>query len=356
MAIGDIFVQPVFTEFVKRNIDDESQMNTGGENRAFFGARIAPLVAVQSTVTKLRFADVKPYGLGQFKAPNATPPLYKPTPVFREEYIELALLEEMERFTAEEWRKLNTVDQTEASRAMLELGDRMRILQLRNDRLTEWMRWQAFRGTLAITYPDGGQITVDYGFTSAQLPTISTAWTDTTNADPIEDLYAQSQVTADLVGEYASIAHMNSQTWRLVQRNKKIQAYLSALGRQVMLPTTADFQQLMREGTANFEIIDAGYLPENATNRRLTKFLPDNRVLLTAGGPSYTIGGTRIADVADGQVAVGGGPNEAPNYRQGMQSELMGHWLSKQVVRRQASARIPRLYFPEAFVWMTVGA
>jgi hypothetical protein len=71
---------------------------------------------------------------------------------------------------------------------------------------------------------------------------------------------------------------------------------------------------------------------------------------------TYTLNGQRIADVADGQVAVGGGPNEPPTMRQGMQSEVMGHWLSKQVVRRQASARMVRIYFPEAFVYATVGA
>lgn len=353
MPLEDIFQQDVFTELVKRNIEDEAQQNTGGEDRTFFGARIAPLRDVASRTTRIRVTDVLPYGLGQFKAPSATPPLMKTKPTYTEKYIELVDLDEMERFTPQEWERLQTNDSRIQRGAMLDLTTRMRIMQLRNERLTEWMRWEAFKGTLLVTYPDGGQITVDYGFDSSQLPTASTPWTTVATADIIEDLFAWSQVTADLLGVYASKVHLNSHTWRLISRNQVIRGYLSQLGRSIMLPTTADLQALMREGTGNFEIIDSGYLAENATNRRLTKFLPDNRVLIT---PDYTIGGQPIADVADGTVAVGGGPNEPPTFRQGIQSEVMGHWLSKQVVRRQASARMVRIYYPEAFIYATVGA
>jgi len=353
MPMEDVFEQTVITRLVKMNIEEQANRNDGGENRQFFGSRIAPLAPVQDTITRIRVSDVLPYGLGQFKAPDATPPLFKTIPTLREQVIELVLLDEMERFTGEEWRKLTSNDTAIARGSKLSLIDRMRIMQLRNERLTEWMRWQAFKGTLVCTYADGGQITVDYGFTSGHLPTAGTAWTDTTNADPVEDLYAWSQVGADDAGQYYSIAHMNSQTWRLVIRNLKIRAYLSQLGRSIMLPTRDDLQQLMREGTANFEILDSGYLPIGATNRRLTKFLPDNRVLLTT---QYNLDGDNIADVADGQVAVGGNVGEAPVWRQGPQSELIANPWTKNVFRRQASARMVRIFRPEAFLYATVGA
>jgi hypothetical protein len=353
MPLEEIFAQPVLTKIIRRSIEEEANMDTGGENRMFFGQKIAPLVEVQSMVTRIRVSDVLPYELGQFKAPDGTPPLFKTKPQLREQFIELVLLDEMERFAPSEWMKLQSNDEAIQRGAMLSLVDRQKIMQLRNERLTEWMRWQAFKGTLVVTYPDGGTITVDYGFAGAQLPTAATAWTDVVNSDPIEDLYAWSQVGADAVGEYYSRIHLNSQTWRYLTRNQKIRSYLSALGRQVMLPTESDMQQLMRQGTGNFEIIDAGYLPSGATNRRLTKFLPDNRLLITT---SYTLGGQPIADVADGQVMVNGAYGAAPIIRQGMQSELIVNPLSILVFRRQASARIPRLYFPEAFMYATVGA
>lgn len=354
MSMEDIFEQQVITQLIRRNIEAETQSNAvgGGENRAFFGQNIAPLVGVQSRVSRIRTQDVLPYGLGQFKAPDATPPLFKTKPQLKEFIIELVLLEEMERFTSEEWIKLNSSDASIARGARLSLVDRLTIMNSRNDRLTEFMRWQAFKGTLVVTYPDGGAITVDYGIPSTHFPTAAIPWTDTTNADPIADLYAWSQYGADDAGEYYSLIHMNSVTWRLFQFNGKIRNYLSALGRTVMLPTTADLQQLMRQGTANFEIIDAGFLPTNATNRRLTKYLPDNRLLLTTG---YSLFGNPIADVADGQVLVGGDTGSAPAIQQGMQAEIISNPFSKNVFRRVASARIPRIYFPEAFLYATVG-
>jgi hypothetical protein len=351
--LEEIFQQQVLTELVKRNIEDESQQNTGGESRAFYGQNIAPLVSVQSRVTRIRITDVQPYGLGQFKAPDASPPLFKTKPTLREQYIELVLLEEMERFTGEEWILLNSNDESISRGARLSLVDRLRIMQLRNDRLTEKMRWDAFKGTVLATYPDGGQITVDYGFDSSQLPTAGVAWTDVVNSNPVEDLYAWSQVGADFVGRYYSIVHLNSQTWRYVTRNQNIRSYLSALGRSILLPTTDDLAALMRQGTGNFQLVDSGYLDVGATNRRLTKFLPNNRILVTT---EYTLDGQNIADVADGQVLVGGDTGSAPDIRQGMQSEIISNPYTKQIFRRQASARIPRLYFPNAFLYATVGS
>jgi hypothetical protein len=109
----------------------------------------------------------------------------------------------------------------------------------------------------------------------------------------------------------------------------------------------------MRQGTGNFQLVDSGYLDVGATNRRLTKFLPNNRILVTT---EYTLDGQNIADVADGQVLVGGDTGSAPDIRQGMQSEIISNPYTKQIFRRQASARIPRLYFPNAFLYATVGS
>lgn len=353
MAIFDFWDSRQLTRFVKRNIEAQANANDGGENRQFFGQNIAPLVPETSREVTIRIADVLPYGLGQFKAPDASPPLWKTKPVLKEQTIELFLLEEMERFKSTEWEKLTTTDDRLSEKALLSLGDRLRIMQLRNERLTEWMRWQAFKGAVSVTFPDGGTITVDYGFTGSHLPTAATPWTDTVASDPVEDLYAWSQVGADDAGRYYSKVHLNSMTWRLLTRNQNVRGYLSALGRQIMLPTTADFQQLMREGTGNFELIDAGYLPENATNRRLTKFIPDNRVLLTT---EYNLDGEPIADVADGPVAVNLPGQEEPVFRNGPQSEVISNKYTKNVFRRQASARVVRVYFPEAFLYAVVGA
>lgn len=353
MPMLDLWDSTAITSVVRRNIEAESNANDGGENRARIGESLMPLVPVQSRVARITIADVLPYGLGQFKAPDATPPLFKTKPTIRERVMELVLLEEMERFTGEEWIRLNSNDALIAKGAMLSLVDRLRNMVQRNEQLTEWMRWQALKGTLTVTYPDGGTITIDYGLSGDHLPTATTAWTDLENADPLGDLFAWSAVGATDAGQYYTTAYLNTVTWRLLVYNEKIRSYLSALGRSIMLPTRTDIQALMREGTGDFVLNDSGYLPEGSTTRALTKFIPDNRVLLTTGA---TLNGNRIADVADGQVLVGGDTGSAPDIRQGFQTEVIANPFSKVVFRRAASARIPRIYFPEALLYATVGA
>lgn len=351
--LEDFFDQIVLTKLVRRNIEEEANQNSGGENRSFFGSRLAPLTPVQARHIKVRIAGIDSYGLGQYKAPDATPPLTKAIPSLVERVYELVQLEEMERFTGEEWMLLNSNDEAISRGAMLSLTQRMTRLQNRNDRLTEKMRWDAFKGSLTCSYPDAGDLVVDYGFTNDQLPSAGTAWTDTVNSDPVADLRAWSAVGADLLGAYYSNVHLNTNTWYLITRNQKIRSYLSSLGRSIMLPTRADLQQLMREGTSNFEIVDSGYLPEGATTRALTKFLPDNRVLVTS---EYVVNGQRIAEVPDGQVLIGGNTGEAPATRQGVQSEILVEPFSKNVFRRQASARMVVLNLPEAFLYAEVGS
>jgi hypothetical protein len=363
MAMGDFWTdQAALTVVVRRNIEAEAAaspgapaaayVGQGAENRAYYGASIAPLKTVASRHTRIRISDVLPHGMGQFKARDASPPLMKTKPTVREEAIEMVLLEEMERFTSEEWLLLNSSDPAISRGAKLSLVDRLTIMSKRNALLTEWMRWQAFKGGFAVTYPDGGSETYDYGFVGSHLPTAATAWTDKVNSDPVEDSFAWQQVGANDAGQYYVHIHLNSNTFKLVQQNEKIAGYLSSYGRSIMRPTVADINSLMRAGTT-WHILDAGYLPEGSTQRILTKFLPDNRVLYTT---SYTLFGIGIADVADGQVLVGGTQTSPPGIASGPQSEVITNPFTKNVFRRYASARVPRIYLAEAFLYATVGA
>ena len=95
-------------------------------------------------------------------------------------------LEEMHRINSEQWMRLNSSDQNIRNYEGLEVVERGTILRRRLERLTEWMRWQAFvTGALTITYPrTNSQLAIDYGWLSGHRPTSSTLWTDTTNSDP----------------------------------------------------------------------------------------------------------------------------------------------------------------------------
>lgn len=333
------------------------------DSAALLGESIAPNKSHAGRVAKVRVAELKPFGKGQFRAPDATPPLFKPSVTWSDQLIELALLDEMERIPEEEWMKLNSADDNIRRSAGASLVDRGRILNTRNMRLTEYMRWQALlTGFLTITYPPnnaGSTLKIDYGFLSGHSPTPSTLWTTVSSADPVADIQSWSEKLADDSGFYARHVHMNSKTYDLLVRNTNIKNainYYAGGAPPIQRPRRADILNLFSSFAVNQDIViyDNGYRDVGVTGigrPALTKYLPDNKVLVTT---EYSIDGHNIADTLDGQVTVSTGYN-ATDIRQGFQTEVLLDHISKTHFLRAASARIPRILLPECILAATVG-
>lgn len=353
MAINSVWEnQAELTQLVKRDMELRANANDGGENRVRFGQNIAPLVSVNSTVTSVRTLDIPPAGIGSFRAPDATPALFKPKPRVTERDIELLYLDEQERFPASEWQLLNSSDEEVQRRSKISLVDRLTIFINRNNNLTEKMRWDAFKGgQVTITYPNGSELPIDYDFPVGHTPTVGIPWTDTVNSDPIGDLRAWGAVGSRDAGAFYSRIHLTSDTWLLLQANQRIRGQLSALGRTLLIPTLEDIQNLLRQGTGNFNFIDGGYQPDTATDYELTKFLPDNRILMTT---EYIFDGLNIADVADGLVPVLADGSAVPTFQNGIQTEVYTDRPAKTVYRRVSSSRVVRIGLPQNFLYGTV--
>lgn len=336
----DLIVRPITTEY---------------EDQANLGDALAPLQTIQSRVAKLRVRHTMAFGLGQFRAPDATPGLYKPNQVMTDTIIELALLDEMERLTEEDWMKLKSKDDAVAMAAGVDLTDRGLILARRNERLTEWMRWQVFvNGNLTITYPSQQQLFIDYGIPAANKVAPTTVWSDTTNADPIADLRTWSNRLAVATGYYGRKVFMGTETFDYIVENAKLKVLLTATGRSMLLPNLDDVYTVLRDGT-EITLYDNGYRSDTQGISRalpdsLTRFLPAGKVLMI---PDYKIEGVNIAETLDGLVTVSAGFNEVA-IKQGMQAETLLDHMSKTHYFRVASARIPRLIYPEAFLIATV--
>lgn len=352
MTFYDIWDATVLTELIKREHEAIRRGAGGGENWENPAATILPMRTQNGRTVKIRVKDVLPVGMAQFKAPGATPALVTFKPRLKEYVMEIADIDEFHRIDPVDMLKLKSPDPNVAEGAMLSIVERGANLQTRNEVRTEWMRWEALKGSLQVSYPNAGAIVVDYGIPAGNFVTFGVPWTDINNSDPVEDFWSLGAVGINSAGIYLQNYHFNSVTHRLLRRNEKIRDQLSSYGRSNVLPTDQDLRDLLREGTT-FKVIDSGWIPENQATYEVTKWIADYKILATT--PNYTYAGHRIGDMADGWVLVGpeGSAANAPVAKQGTQSEWIYDRKSQQTLLRQASARMPRMYAPEAIAWGT---
>lgn len=353
----DVWDQSLLTNIIRR--PPEGRVPGAAEDTPPLGAQIAPLKTHAGRSAKLRVAEILPFGKGQFRAPDATPPLFRPNVAWSEQLISLALIDEMELIPEEDWLALNSADENIRRSVGVSLVDKGRILQLRNERATEWMRWQAFRGELTIPYDDGtSELYINYGLPASNKPTASVLWSNTSTADPVSDVQAWSEVIAEQIGFYGTKLHMNLKTYNYLVNNTNIRNsvnFYANNANSILRPRRQDIMELFQSVYTGFEIVinDNGYRDEGETGigtSSLQKYLPDGYVLMTT---NYNLDGTPIADTLDGQVTVSSGYNSV-DIRQGFQAEVMLDHVAKTHLLRAASARIPRLLIPEAFVWARV--
>lgn len=355
--VFDVWDQGLITNLIQRPPDGRAP-GAAEDTSPLLGAQIAPLKSVPTRNVKVRVNELKPFGTAQFRAPDATPALYKPAVAWNEVELELVLIDEWERISEEDWLKLNSQVEEYRLSAGASLVDRGRILRLRNERATEKLRWQAFSGQATITYPTGSTLQVDYGLPAGHKPTASVLWSDTTNADPVTDVQAWSEQIAADSGFYGNKIHMNSKTYNYLINNVKVRNainFYASGANSILRPRREDILNLFTSFATNVEIViyDNGYRDVGASSigvGSITKYLPDGKVLMTT---DYSLDGVPIADMPDGLVTVSSGYNSV-NILQGEQAEVILDHESKNFLLRYASARIPRLLIPEAFMWITV--
>jgi len=346
----DIYDQAVLTALVNEPVD------TALETAPMLGQQIAPLNNIQSRMARMDIGRQYSFGIGQFKAPNAMPALVEmPVTERREALIEMVQLEEMHRINSEQWIRLNSSDENIRNAEGLEVVDRGRILRQRLERLSEWMRWQAFvNGSLTVTYPrTNSQIFIDYGWLPGHRPTPGDLWSDTVNSDPVMDIEGWQQQVADDSGFLATRVHITSATAKLILANQNLKTYFNVAVGDPFRANLSQVAGLLAEGTT-FVVHDAGFRPMASGAARdeaaHTRYLPNNKVVLTT---DYSIDGENIADTLNGQVEISASYNET-NINQGPQSEVILDHMTKNRYLREAAARIVRIIHPECFLSATV--
>lgn len=350
-VIDDILDQAALTDSVVGPVETEMEL------APYRGEQVAPMVDTDVPYVSMRVEDRHAYGIGQYRAPEATPPLMDLTGrEEREEVIELVHLDEMHRISPTRWERLNSNDDRIAgreARSLIEIGQ---ILERRNERLTEAMRWQAFSGVLTVEYQQRDTaLVITYPLPSTHKPTVTVAWSDTVNADPIQDIRTWQTQMAVSSGNPGLLIHLTSEDLENVLNNQKLRGYYNVEAGRPFLPGVDDVVRLLRPGT-QFITQDSGYRDESVGASRdpddHTRFLPVGSVLVTTAG--YRNNGLPIADTLNGPVEVATGYNTT-NILAGPQSEVImkGDGVYQRFLR-QASRRMVRLRQPECFLYADI--
>jgi hypothetical protein len=365
MAVFNIWDSATNTELVNR------ALTTSMEDEDFIGPTLLPLVDVRDRRIKRGSIEIEAFGMAQMKARNATPPIFVPNIAFTEEYIELADIDEMSPIEEDEWEKLTGENEFERNRVGVDILNRARILQLRNERRTEWLRWQAMYDTLTVTMADepGQQMWLRYGIPPANKIQASPLWSVRASSTPITAIRAGQKALFTALGKWGSRIYMGPDTWENVQYSTEVANLLNPNNNGGQkLPSVGVVESLLYNGVGSTErprqgavapqitVTSAGFRDTGqGTNRgqsAQTYFLPEGRVLITT---EPTVSGERIGDMPNGRVAVKPAPMAEPQWRMGPQSETIVSSMPPYAhYYRQVCVRIPRINVPQAFYWINV--
>jgi len=349
----DPWDQATLTQSIRRPLE------TKYEGVSTIGQSIAPLVPVQTREVSVQAREVEAFGAGQFRAPDATPPLVEFDARISEAKMELVLLDEMRRIKEETWLNLQSSDERIRDAAGVSLLEQGEMLAIRNRRLTEDLRWSAFTGEAVITYNKGtqseAQYKVDYGIPDANKVSATdgggAAWDNHEDSDPIGDIKKWIKLTNKQVGFTATKVHLSTEARDHMLASKSLKAYLTGSDRGLWVATEEDVARLIPG--VEFIVDDTGYRVEGYDRAKsaVKRYLPVNQLLITT---DYVIDGERIADMPDGLVTVANSYNTT-KIVQGEAAEVKLDNMSLTHYLRYASARIPRIHHPGAFVWADVG-
>lgn len=349
-VIDDIMNQAALTSAIAAPVETEMELSP------FLGEQIAPMVQTDSQYVKMQVSDTYATGIGQFRAPEGAIPLMDLTgQEERDVVIEMAYLDEAHRISPRRWEILTQGGDLLANRETRTLIEIGQILERRNERLTEWMRWQAFGGQLTIEYQQRDTaLVIDYPLPSGNRPEATIPWTDLVNSDPVNDIKTWLKTASTAAGSPARRIHISDEDLELVVTNQKLRTYFNVDVGDAFLPTVEDVLKLLPPNTV-FIPTNHAYRETSVGGSRArddhTRYLPVGKVLITT---DYVVEGQPIADTLNGPVEIKTGLDTTA-FLPGPQSEIIlrGEGVYTRLLR-QGSRRMVRLRKPEAFLYATV--
>ncbi len=339
--------------FDPRSIEDAYKLTmlikTGIHEDATLIEQLMPLRGTKSRQIKIKTRDYDPAALGQFKALNANTPTRSGGGKITTDYLELVDLEEKEVLRASDLIALKSLDEEVALAAARDVVQVGIELAQRNRQLSRWMRWQALKDALTITYQDGVAITVDYDQDNTDSGMSATHQPDVHSSAPwnnaASDIIGTVQGWIDTLGEDAEVDGqvliVNKNTWRYMQKNTAIKGFLLDHYGPLGIPSLKAVASMIWDVDPNTPgggqiLVENGYYRD--ANDARQRFLPDGYALLTT---PWEVDGEPIAVLWDGPVVRVQGESLVVENNPGALAETYINKESKQFNIRVATSRMP---------------
>lgn len=144
----------------------------------------------------------------------------------------------------------------------------------------ERMRMMALTSGVISMASNGQAFTFDYGITHKS--SVTTAWSDTVNADPIEDIRVAKEKIQEDTGAVITRAMCDGITWRTIRNNEKIKKAIYVMSNGAGAISDRQLRTyLLDELDIDVVVNDKRYKDENENT---VKFMPSNTFVMFPDG------------------------------------------------------------------------
>lgn len=251
------------TKLILKGLPDDSAAGLRTEPGGFTWANLAKRQDYSRRRIRVRLDEYRPFGAGQFKAPNAAYPIAQA----RTRTIELwiSAVDLAEQIVMQETHLLESADALVAETALLDVVGQGKWLLRRNRRTQELMRRDVLWNQLNITFPNGATIgpLATYGnFAATHIVQNAISWATVATATPLQDVRTWRRLIKRDSDNRAAIMHIN-EAWyhnlRMTTQMRTIMPNVPTTGST--LPTKSQLADLLE--IDDIVIYDGGWARES---------------------------------------------------------------------------------------------
>lgn len=281
----------VLTRLVQRGLPDDSNAGLQTDPTGFTWGSLLMRQDYTKRRIRLRLDEYRPFGAGQFKAPNAAYPVAQA----RTRTIELwiSAVDLAEQIVMQETHMLESADALVAETALLDIVGSGKWLMRRNSRTTELMRRDVLWNQLNITFPNGATIgpLATYGnYAATHIVNNAISWATVATATPLNDIRTWRRLIKRDSDNSATIMHIND-TWyhnlRMTTQMRNIMPNWPKTGST--LATKSELADLLE--LTDIVVYDGGWTRES--DGVFVDMMRAGHIILTT---DYVIDGQQIAE------------------------------------------------------------